>query len=102
MCSVVSLHNIMAFVRYLVFLFKTVDRYLLGKSLGGVLEEDNLDIEEFGVVEPSFPNTSKSSNLKKRCHLCPNKIARKTKTLCGKCEKNICSEHSQVVCLGCM
>ena len=38
---------------------------------------------------------------KKRCYVCPSKKDRKSKTLCSQCHKNVCNEHSDVVCCQC-
>ncbi|UYV75169.1 hypothetical protein LAZ67_12002726 [Cordylochernes scorpioides] len=37
------------------------------------------------------------SKAQKRCHLCSYKKDRKTKTLCQKCQKNVCKEHSIII-----
>ncbi|UYV77471.1 hypothetical protein LAZ67_15001134 [Cordylochernes scorpioides] len=42
------------------------------------------------------------SKAQKRCHLCSYKKDRKTKTLCQKCQKNVCKEHSIIICRQCM
>lgn len=39
--------------------------------------------------------------MKKRCHICPSKISRKTTMRCVKCNKTICKEHSNLVCVTC-
>ncbi|UYV70308.1 hypothetical protein LAZ67_7002483 [Cordylochernes scorpioides] len=39
---------------------------------------------------------------KKRCHLCSYKKDRKTKPLCQKYQKNVCKEHSIIMCRLCI
>lgn len=34
---------------------------------------------------------------RKKCHICPSKIYRKSQISCAKCSKNICSKHSSVI-----
>lgn len=38
---------------------------------------------------------------KRRCFMCPHRLDRKTSQTCYKCAKNICKEHSTVVCKDC-
>ncbi|UYV75693.1 hypothetical protein LAZ67_13001038 [Cordylochernes scorpioides] len=42
------------------------------------------------------------SKAQKRCHLCFYKKDRKTKKLCQKCRKNVCKDHSIIMCRQCM
>ncbi|UYV73996.1 hypothetical protein LAZ67_11001767 [Cordylochernes scorpioides] len=42
------------------------------------------------------------SKAQKRCHLFSYKKDRKTKTLCQKCQKNVCKENSIIMCSQCM
>lgn len=67
----------------------------LGMELGGVIT-DETDVEV-----QAGPSTQMKSQKKKRCFVCPAKKDRKTKTVCEKCLKNICKEHSAVVCCRC-
>ena len=39
---------------------------------------------------------------RKRCHYCPSKKDRKSAMVCKKCNKNVCKEHSHVVCNNCL
>lgn len=57
--------------------------------------------EHLNIPETSSAPPSNSSNqpAKRRCHLCPPTIGRKTKTCCDKCNKNVCGEHSKVTVL---
>lgn len=42
--------------------------------------------------------------VKRRCYMCPSKLARKIKQACETCNRNICSEHSVTTlnCLNCL
>lgn len=48
-------------------------------------------------------STSREGQLStyKRCHLCRRIKDRKTKTTCTKCRKNVCTQHTSVVCQIC-
>lgn len=49
------------------------------------------------------PETKKRKLSYGRCYLCPRNKDRKSKTMCGKCEKNVCREHSEIeaICKNC-
>lgn len=68
----------------------------LGKELAGVQTERP-------VLEPPTPaELEEPPRKKRRCFLCATKKDRKTKTVCKKCQKNVCGEHSQVLCYKCV
>ena len=48
------------------------------------------------VTEPRCKKLK--SSVRKRCHICPVVKDRKSKSCCSKCEKNVCGEHSSLVC----
>lgn len=47
------------------------------------------------------PCKKQKNGAKKRCHICPSIKDRKSKSICTKCEKNVCTEHSSIVCNMC-
>lgn len=47
------------------------------------------------------PPTKKQKCSRKRCHICPSKIDRKSQVSCDKCSKNVCGEHSTIICRIC-
>ncbi|UYV66370.1 hypothetical protein LAZ67_4001477 [Cordylochernes scorpioides] len=49
------------------------------------------------VPGPSEPLSKKQ----KRCHLCDRSKDRKTKTTCKNCKRNICNNHSFIMCAEC-
>ena len=66
----------------------------LAKELAG-LQEDNA---EMAVVT----DTEDPPRKKRRCYMCESKKDRKTKTVCKKCKRNVCGEHSRVLCNRCV
>jgi len=68
----------------------------LGKELAGVSEEA---IQK--TVEQIRENASEPPRKKARCTICPSAKDRKTKTVCSKCSKNVCQEHSNVMYIRC-
>ena len=74
----------------------TRENYLLqlGKELAGVSEEA---IQK--TVEETRETASEPPRKKVRCTICPSAKDRKTKTFCSKCSKNVCQEHSNVMCI---
>lgn len=52
--------------------------------------------------EQLYANSFEPPRKKSRCHICPSKKDRKTRTLCKKCTKNVCGEHSVVICTSCI
>ena len=67
----------------------------LGKELAGLQEENQAEIT---VVTDSEEPPRK----KLQCYMCESKKDRKTKTVCKKCKRNICGEHSRVFCYRCV
>jgi len=57
---------------------------------------------ETNPSQENSPGDSASTGLtrakRKRCSLCPYSKDRKTQTLCRKCSKPVCSEHSFTIC----
>jgi len=68
----------------------------LGKELVGVSEEENQK-----TVSQRREIASELRRKKERCSICPSAKDRKTKTACSKCSKNVCQEHSNVMCIRC-
>ena len=66
----------------------------LGKEPAGVSEEA---IQK--TVEQTRETASEPPRKKARCTICPSAKDRKTKTVCSKCSKNVCQEHSNVMCI---
>ncbi|XP_055936617.1 piggyBac transposable element-derived protein 4-like [Argiope bruennichi] len=48
------------------------------------------------------PPQKKQKISRKRCHVCPNTKDRKSQMCCSACKKNVCGEHSSVVCCKCL
>ena len=68
----------------------------LGKELAGVSEEA---IQK--RVEQTRETASEPPRKNVRCTICTSAKDRKTKTACSKCSKNVCQEHSNVMCIRC-
>src|SRR5271156_3556876 len=64
----------------------------LGKELAQI-DAHVVGVEEMMPDEPA--------KKKARCHICPNKRDRKSKTVCKICQCNMCTEHSIVLCQSC-
>ena len=73
-------------------------RYVLqlGKELAGVSEEAIRN-----TVEQTRETASEPPRKEARCTICPSAKDRKTKTVCSKCSKYVCQEHSNVMCIRC-
>lgn len=78
----------------------TINRRQFIINLGKELAKVNIDtsapdqaaaVED--VVEPDVK--------RRRCSMCPPSLDRKNKILCKKCHKNICNNHSFVICKNC-
>ena len=67
----------------------------LGKQLTEVSEEA---IQK--TVEQTRETASEPPRKKARCTICPPAKDRKMK-VCSKCSKNVCQEHSNVMCIRC-
>jgi len=39
---------------------------------------------------------------RKRCEVCPRNMERKTQLPCVKCKKQVCKDHSRVICKVCI
>ena len=52
-------------------------------------------------VPPESGDASALPPKKGRCWMCDRCKDRKTKTICSKCQKNVCGEHSNIVCRHC-
>lgn len=55
-------------------------------------------------VKKQLPASQPTAGHKKRkrCYKCPASKDRKTSTIRGKCQCNVCGEHSRVVCNDCV
>ena len=51
--------------------------------------------------EQTRETASEPPRKKARCTVCPSAKDIKTKTACSKCFKNVCQEHSNVMCIRC-
>lgn len=63
-------------------------------------------IESCGVPVASRSDQNRRNaeeGHKGRCYICPSKIHRKSKTVCGQCGNNVCGEHSEktIICVRC-
>ena len=68
----------------------------LGNELAGVSKEA---IQK--TVEQTRETASEPPKKKARCTICSSAKHRKKKTVCSKCSKNVCQEHSNVTCIRC-
>ncbi|XP_031618126.1 piggyBac transposable element-derived protein 4-like [Contarinia nasturtii] len=56
------------------------------QSINDIIGNDPLSVE---------PSTSEvQPKRRRRCHICPRKIDRKSKQQCGICHRNVCKEHA--------
>jgi len=71
----------------------------LGKELAGY-EDQQPSSTVAGQIDDN-DDVASGPRPKKRCYVCPSKKDRKTKTTCIQCHKNVCTEHSAVLCCQC-
>ena len=53
-------------------------------------------------INVTLDANSASLNKRDRCTLCDRKKNRKCQSLCSKCGKCVCPEHSDIVCINCV
>lgn len=68
------------------------------QGLNASLRSNLSDVRE-SLDIPTSSGSSTKEQQKRRCHLCPPSIGRRTKTCCNKCNKNVCGEHCQTTIL---
>lgn len=68
----------------------------LGKELAGIQTRSPM------FETSTSADCEEPARKKRRCFLCASKKDRKTRTVCKKCRKNVCGEHSQVLCCQCV
>lgn len=77
--------------------FKSRRDFLLQLAKDLVGNSENSSADEIACNASKKPK----SNYKKRCFMCISAKDRKIKSVCHSCEKNVCSEHSQIICNKC-
>ena len=75
----------------------------LGKELCGITKKSQLvaPISATRKRNVTLDANSASLNKRARCTLCDRKKDRKCQSLCSKCGKHVCPEHSNIVCINC-
>ena len=82
----------------------TLRRFLLlklAKEMAGIQEGTTNNLS--GINISSGYHTEEGAHAKKkRCFICPSAKNRKSRSVCVKCSRNVCGEHSNLICKTCM
>lgn len=79
-----------------------VTPHMVKRSENPYLRKETLeDMKIFiTIIKPETENSEPSAK-KRRCYVCPSKLGRMSKMICSQCKKNICREHSSMICNSC-